>query len=184
MLDFKMVTITPAFRNKPIEQEAARLAQQLASLYKNQFKLAIVRHRAIATGKTLQSVKIGKTLDSPSRGVFRRNITARRSWEWIQRGRRAGGKMPVRKNAAGKFEPVPEMREWFKALNIPKKFWFPIMRKIARVGIKPRKIRERMMRESRPQKARLITNAGRKIARELTKDARNNQRTHTATGTR
>lgn len=170
MIDFKSVVITPAFSKNPLAVEAARLAQELATVYKTQFKIAIVRSKAIATGKTLKSVAIGKILDSPSRGIFKRTVSASRSWIYIQKGRRADAKFPIRR-VGNKFEPVPELKEWFIALGIPKAAWFPIIRKIARDGIRPRKIRERMMRDARPLQAKFSSAAGNRIAKQLSATA-------------
>lgn len=174
--DFKVITITPALSNRPVQIESARLAQRLASLYKNNFKLALINVGALATGKTLKSVVVGFTLDSPSRGLYRRNVSARRTWVFIQKGRKKGGKLPVRK-VGDKYEPVPELKEWFLALNIPRNAWLPIMKKIVRDGVKPRDIVGRMMRTSKPRKGLLLKETARNIASELVKTAK--YRVHT-----
>lgn len=174
MLEARAVVITPAFKNKPVETESAKLAQELAALYANNFRLALITSKKVATAKTLQSVKIGKTLDSPSRGIFLRNVSAKKSWIFIQRGRRKGGKMPIVKGKDGKFQPVPELLEWFAALNIPRKAWFPILRKIARDGIKPKNIQGKMMREARPRQAALAKATGNRIAKQLEMTASRN----------
>lgn len=170
MLSFQLPTITPALRTAPIMLICAQLAQSLGSSYANNLRTVIVRRRAIATGKTLQSVKNQLVLDSPSRGIFERNVTARRTWMNIQNGRRAGLKMPIKK-VGNKFEPVTEMVEWFLALNIPKSAWFPILRKIARDGIKPRDLQNLTMRMTRPRLNALAAQAGRDIATALAQTA-------------
>lgn len=170
MLDFKLQTIVPALQRDPIARASAELAQALGSMYANQLRTAIARKKAIATGKTLGSVKNELVVDSASRGIFRRAVTANRSWQNIQGGRRAGAKMPVRK-VGSRFEPFPELVEWFQALGIPKAAWFPILRKIAKNGIKPRNIRDLAVRLGNQRLYQLSQNTGNKIAELLAKTA-------------
>jgi hypothetical protein len=150
---------TPRLDLTVVNQEARRTADDIALHLQSQVKLALVRHKKIATGKTLQSVKIERTLDSPSRGVFLRKIVASKVWEFIQQGRRAGGKLP----------PESAMLEWFKALGIPKGAWFPIRLSIARRGIKPRKIRDKALRDARPYISARSSQAAQYIAKNAIK---------------
>lgn len=167
-LEFKFEVFAPVLKADPIKFRSAQLAQEVGSLYANNLRLAIVRKKALATFKTLKSVAVENILNSGSRGLFIRHVTANRTWLNIQFGRRAGLKMPIKK-VDNKFEPVPEMVEWFLALNIPKAAWFPILRKIARDGIKPRDIQGYAMRQSRTRLSALAAQAGRDIAETLSK---------------
>src|SRR5947208_2957685 len=98
-----------------VNREGKSLADDIALHVQSQIKIALVRHRALATGKTLKSVTTERTLDSPSRAMFLRKIVMSSVWQYIQFGRKAGGKMP----------PESAMIEWFRVLGIPKKAWFP-----------------------------------------------------------
>lgn len=173
MIGFKTDVLRPQVNALAIPRNAAKAADEIAQTVKNQVKLAIVRRSKIATGKTLKSIETERILDSPSRGMFRRHVVGARSWLNIQNGRRAGAKMPVRrisgamKKGGGLFVPLPEMLEWFLALNIPRARWFPILRAIKKRGIKPVDIRDRAVRESRQMIGGIAGKTARAIAKEL-----------------
>lgn len=172
MISFRASLRSPDFRADALIRNASDLATKVADSHANYLKISITRHRAIATGKTLQSVRSEFILDSPTRGQFRRSITAKNSWWFIQQGRKAGAKMPIKRvgtTSKGRpiFEPLPEMLEWFQALNIPRAAWFPILRAIKRRGIKPRDIQGRAMRLARTRTMELVVFYAEKIAREL-----------------
>lgn len=162
----------PAFRTDSVVRNASALATRVAETHANNLKIALTRARAIATGKTINSVRMQFVLDSPARGEFRRAVTARDTWFYIMVGRRAGGKLPVHvvgTDAKGKpmFEPLPALQEWFQALGIPRPRWFPILWAIKRRGVKPRDIQKRMMRESRPRMFTLVAFYTEQIAKDL-----------------
>ena len=156
-LGFKIDVQVPKMDWGVVPREAKKLADDISLHVQSQVKIALVRAKAIATGKTLKSIATERILDSPSRAIFIRNIIAKETWRFIQSGRKPGSKMP----------PEAPMIEWFKVLGIPKKAWFPIRLSIARRGIKPRKIRETALRQSRPYIAGRSAEAGRSIAANL-----------------
>ena len=139
MLKYTAFTEFTPLQQSVVSDEASKLADDIARAVSNEFRLALVFYGKIATSKTIKSVAAEKILDSPTRGVFMRNVVASKVWEFIQNGRLAGKKLP----------PEAALLEWFKALNIPRRAWFPIRLSIARKGIKPRKLRERALREAR-----------------------------------
>lgn len=159
MLDFQAEVNAPVIDWPLVNREAKSLADDLALHVQMQMKLALIRMGAVATGKTLRSIEKENTLDSPSRVMYMRNIVGSSVWQYIQMGRRPGGKMP----------PESAMLEWFKVFNIPRRAWFPIRLSIARRGIKPRKIIELGLRNSRPYIAARSQDAGRNIERGLFK---------------
>lgn len=166
MIGIKSDVIRPQVNANAIARNASRAADEIADSIKNYVKIALTRNGKIATGRTIKSIAAERILDSASRGLFVRHVTGSRSWLFIQQGRRAGGKMPVRK-AGNKFEPFPELVLWFNALNIPRVRWFPIMRAIARRGIKPVNIRDRAVRESRQRIGEIAGATARRIAADL-----------------
>lgn len=138
-----------------------------------------------------------KELTSPNGyGFWLRKITGDYGLKFIISGRRPGAKMPVRlvsgsfdpagrgskfRGAGGRyvkvtgrrggrqFEPVPAMLRWFLALNIPRNRWFPIMRAIAKRGIKPVDIRGKALQDARPMLQREASLAAMNISRGLIK---------------
>lgn len=162
MINYDIRIQYPEFNWKVINQEAKKLADDISLHVQSQVKIALVRAKAIATGATLHSVAEEKILDSPARGIFIRNIVAKETWRFIQSGRKPGSKMP----------PEAAMIVWFKALNIPKRAWFPIRLSIARKGIKPRKIKDNALRASRPYIAARSKDAGNNIAANLFKGSK------------
>lgn len=166
MIGFKIDVLRPQVDKDVIARNAARAADDIAQSIKNYVKIALTRNHKIATGRTLKSIAAERILDSASRGMFVRHVTGSRSWIYIQQGRRAGGKMPIRRNG-NKFEPVPELILWFNALNIPRARWFPILRAIARRGIRPVNIRDRAVRESRVRVSEIAAQTAKRIAAEF-----------------
>jgi len=135
-----------------------KLAVDIADELARQVKLALIRVKAVATGKTLQSVRREELLSSPSRIEFRQNVLARDVWKEIQGGR-SPGRLPLES----------EMREWFLALNIPRGAWFPIRRAIQRKGIKPRDIVGLTLKNSQTRIKNLLEIYARQVAAQLVK---------------
>lgn len=173
MLNVGITVQNPAFKTSTIARNSARAADEIADSVKNYVKLALVGKSKIATGKTLQSIAVQFVLNSPSRGIFTRNVIGSKSWLNIQFGRRAGGKMPVQvvagvtKKGGKLFQPAPELLQWFLALNIPRVRWFPIMRAIARRGIKPTNIRDSAIHAARQRINDIANRTAQTIAAEL-----------------
>lgn len=136
----------------------SKLAIDIADEVARQVKLALISVKAVATGKTLQSIKRETLLSSPSRIEFRQNVLARDVWKEIQGGR-SPGRLPLES----------EMREWFLALNIPRGAWFPIRRAIQRKGIKPRDIVGLTLKNTSTRINRLLAIYARQVASELVK---------------
>jgi hypothetical protein len=152
--------------------ECPLIAQDIAEEHARQLKLALISSKKVASGKTLQSVTVGGSFDSGSRSIFKRRVLASRSWIFINDGRRAGSKMPVHQVGTGPrggkiFEPLAEMLSWFLTLGIPKAAWWPIMAKIKRDGIKPVRIAEMSVKNSRPRTTHIIAYRARRIAERL-----------------
>jgi len=171
MLSFRTEFRAPQFDKPAFYRNANELADKSAESYANYLKLAIVQSKAIASGQTLHSVKAEK-FDNSGVNLLRRAVTAKKSWFWIQIGRAAGKKMPVRvtgTNASGKpiFEPLPEMLSWFRTMNIPRAAWFPILLAIKRRGIKPRDIQGMALRTAKPRVKELAKQYAAKIAQDL-----------------
>lgn len=135
-----------------------KLAVDIADELARQVKLALIRVKAVATGKTLQSVRREELLSIPSRIEFRQNVLARDVWKEIQGGR-SPGRLPL----------DSEMREWFLALNIPRGAWFPIRRAIQRKGIKPRDIVGLTLKNSQTRIKNLLEIYARQVAAQLVK---------------
>lgn len=172
MLSFRNSIRSPEFKTDAVVRRSAQLADRVAEIYQNNLKLAITRQRAIASGKTLQSVKAEFIMDSPMRGQFRRAVTAKSSWWFIQVGRKKGAKMPIRQagtNSKGKpiFEPLPELVAWFRTLGIPRQAWFPILFAIKRRGIRPRRIRDIAMRQAQPTVLTTVARFAEELSREM-----------------
>lgn len=159
MLAFQFLITHPQWDTTVIDGEARRTSDDIAVEIQNQMKLALIRARKLVTKKTLNSLKTEKTLDSPSRGVYLRRVVGSKVIFYIESGRKPGKKMP----------PEAAMIDWFKALGIPQRKWFPIRLSIARKGIKPRSIVKGALRESRPYIAGRAANAGRYIAKNALK---------------
>lgn len=132
-----------------------KLAEQLGELYESEAKLAIIKTKAITTGRTYKSIRNELVLDSPSRNEYRRRIVADKSFDFIDKGRRKGAKMPVHvvpgvtKRGGKLFVPFPELITWFNILGIPRSAWFLILRSMKRKGIKPKNIRRMMLKSAR-----------------------------------
>lgn len=145
-----------------LNSEASFLADRLAGSLTNYTKLALVSFGKVATGGTLRSVRwvgLGNRnaaqFGVASHGTFKRQVIAGKGLFFIQSGRRAGAKMPVRMVGTGPrggkiFEPLPALIQWFNALNIPKSAWFPILRAIKRRGIKPTPVTKRAVEMAGP----------------------------------
>lgn len=132
------------------------------------------------TIRSIRSIEVSNHSILPiknSAGLWHRQVIGDYGLKFIMSGRRPGAKMPVRlvsgtfdfsgrgskvrgtngrfikvvgKRGGRQFEPVPAMLRWFLALNIPKNLWFPIMRSIAKRGIKPVNIGAHAINEARP----------------------------------
>jgi hypothetical protein len=155
-----------------VAQEGERLSKNMSDEYARQLRISLVRARKVATGRTLQSVRSERVLSSPSRMMFQHRVTASRSLIFIVKGRRAGAKMPVTvigTSATGRkiFAPVAELVHWFLQLNIPSRAWFPIMRKIAKRGIKPVDVQSLALRRSQPRFTSLLQECVNRIRQRL-----------------
>lgn len=139
-----------------VDREARKAGDDIALHLEVQLKLALIRAKAIATAKTLNSIKADRSSGAESTRFFRK-IVMSEVWKFIYFGRRAGAKMP----------PEKAMEEWFRALNIPKKAWFPIRLSIARRGIRPRKFIDVALRNAAPYVRDRSRLAGRNIADNL-----------------
>lgn len=161
MLNIQVKTTFPRINPTVLNTESVKLADRMAAIIVNEFKLSLISYGKIATGKTLQSVKAEFILDSPSRGYYVRHVVADKVWEFIQQGRKAGSKLP----------PEKALVEWFRANNIPQKAWFPIRLSIARRGIKSRDVQGRALKRSLPAISRAVENASREISKNLLTNA-------------
>lgn len=81
----------------------------LVDLYKN----TLVQNRKFATKKTHRSIEY-KIIISPTE--IKIQILSNISLLFIEKGRRKGAKLPVKK-VGGKFELVDELKEWVKAVG-------------------------------------------------------------------
>lgn len=144
------------------------MADNTASIVRISLRNRLTETRKIVTRKTIASIRVERVLSSASRQMFIRNVTGAKSFLFIEKGRRAGGKMPVMKKGKN-FVPVPELAQWFRKLGIPQNAWFLIMRKIARQGIQPTAIIKPAMQSAMPRIQQRGAEIGRKIARELLK---------------
>jgi hypothetical protein len=173
-LQFTGLTNVPDFDRLPqlVAREGRKLAEDLGEEYTRSVKRMIVAERAIARGSTLSSVKDELVIYSPSRSYFRRQVTASRAFVFIQKGRKAGKKMPVKligtTASGGKiFQPLPEMLEWFTFFGIPEPLWMPIMRAIKKRGIKPRDVLGRAMTRAKPRLETLVQAAAVRLVKGL-----------------
>lgn len=172
-LSFTGTTGEPDFSRLPqiVAVEGRKLVEDLGGEYARSVKRMIVAERAIATGGTLSSVKDELVIYSPSRAYFRRQVTSSRSFVWIQKGRKPG-KMPVKfvgadSNGKKHFEPLPDMLRWLTFFGIPEPLWMPIMRAIAKRGVKPRDVLGRALSRSKPRLETLVQAAAVRIVKRL-----------------
>lgn len=87
----------------------------------------------VATGKTAESLEPFASAVSDG---YEFGVQGVEGLQYIISGREPGGKMPGRV-VGDKFEPFPELKEWFQARGIPEEAEWPVMRKIAYDGIEP-----------------------------------------------
>lgn len=172
---FRGVRLDP----RAVTRQASLLADKAAASLVNEVKLSLVSYGAIATGKTLRSVRASTGRNRPqalfgvaSTGTFRRSVLAAEGMKYIVSGRRPGAKMPIRyvgqNQRGGKvFEPLPSLLEWFTALNIPREAWFPILRAISRRGIPPKPVPQRAVLAAMPNVRIHATAAARAIANTI-----------------
>jgi hypothetical protein len=153
------------------------LADNLTKLMVGEVQIALLSFNAKATGRTLTSVK-GRV--APSTPTFQhRQVTAGYGYQYVDQGTgpaagHSQGKYPLRYVGQGVrggklFDPVDNLKEWFVLRGIPQSLWFPIVRKIAQSGIKPRKVTERAVQWATPDIRSHITTAAARIANGLIK---------------
>lgn len=145
-----------------LNTQSTQLADEVAATVTNYTKIALVSFSKIATGGTLRSIHWRSVQDrsaamfgAASHGIHKRQVVADRSFFFIQSGRRAGAKMPVRMIGTGPrggklFEPLPALVRWFNALAIPRSAWFPILRAIKARGIRPTPVAQRAVTMAMP----------------------------------
>jgi hypothetical protein len=137
----------------PITFESNQLMTKLAPLLVDSVRQSVVMMGAEQGGNTAKSIR-QRTLASTA-GRLHRQIIGDEGLRAMVRGRKAGGKMPVRQVGTGKrggkvFEPLPQMLKWFNGLNIPKSSWFPIMRSLVATGTPPKRVIERAIQMAKP----------------------------------
>lgn len=147
-----------------VEDEARLMSQELSDEYARQLRLSLIGHRKVATASTLRSVEA--IAAQSTRGVFHRQVVASRTVEFIVKGRPAGAKMPVTK-VGDRFEPLPEVQQWFGVFNIPRALWFVILRAIKRRGIKPVDVVTESVRRAQPRMISIVSYRARRIVERL-----------------
>lgn len=158
------------FNLKGFRADAIRFANDLTSLYTNNLKIALVRKRKVARGITLRGVAnrtVGGSSTFGEKMILRRQVIAPKSLQYIQEGRKPGGKMPAIVGGKGQVLPRRELMLWLLANRIPRSAWFPIMKRIAKRGIKPTPVIQYMMRESKPRFRELCDALQRTISKHV-----------------
>lgn len=158
IVDFNIQVRFPDVDWQGVNAEASSTADDILNFVQRQFKQALLRNKKVVTGETLQSFRKQMILNSPSRGLFIRELLASPVVDFIDQGRKPG-KMP----------PEKPMMKWFIELGIPRRKWFPIRLSIARKGIKPRRIKQEAMNASSSYIQKRSLKAAQHIAKNLIK---------------
>lgn len=171
MIKTEITVDYPVIDNLVIFDESNRLADEMADEFARSLKLAIVKAGAVATGDLLKSPKVWRT-SIGSRLYFKRYVTASRQWIFVDRGRRKGTKMPVHvigTTATGKprFAPLPEMTRWFLLMNIPSRFWWPILKRMKERGIPAKNIQSIALRNAQVRWVSILQYRAKRIAERL-----------------
>jgi len=90
---------------------------RLAGLIKKAFQAPLVRHRKVVTKTTFNSIQVVTTVSS---NIITFDVFTGGGYLFIQRGKRANTKFPVRR-VGGRFKLVKPLAEWKRAkgLSIP-----------------------------------------------------------------
>lgn len=107
------------------------LADRIITLLVDEYQAVLLENRKFATRKTYNSIRGDRTTTS-NRSVIR--IYADKALDFIISGRRPGARLPVVK-VGDKFELVPELKEWVRAVGFQGPPYL-LARKIAERGIK------------------------------------------------
>lgn len=155
-----------------VERETVLLADRLAEVMVAQNQIALLAAGKKVSGDTLQSISWDSLTNTPALQV--RRVTGDAGYKFIRDGRKAGKPMPIHVVGATKtgrllYEPLQPMLRWFQILGIPKKFWFPIMRRISIKGIKPVDIPNRAVKNALPAIKRQAKYTGAVITRGIVK---------------
>lgn len=89
---------------KALEQ----VGQEILNNLLDEYRTTLIQNKKVATRKTIESLR-GDQDATENRIILK--INANESLLFIISGRRKGAKLPVRK-VSGRFELVPELREW------------------------------------------------------------------------
>jgi hypothetical protein len=154
-----------------VTRQVEKLADDITDLLVVNNRIALITANKKVTDKTFNSVKARSV--RRTRFVQHRQVVAGQGFKFIRDGRKAGSKMPVRMARmsvrSGKpiFAPQPRLAAWFKALGIEKSEWFPIMRAIARRGIRPIRIDHHAITRAVPQIRSMCQTAAINIGRGI-----------------
>ena len=85
-----------------------QVGQEVISILLSEYRETLIQYKKVATRKTIESLIGDQDVTTNSLVI---KIRARESLFFIISGRRKGAKLPVRK-VNGRFELVPELREW------------------------------------------------------------------------
>jgi hypothetical protein len=162
-----------------VQQECQRLSRDLSEEYARQTRLSLVLAQKVALGGTLRSVR-AEQQSTASRDVFRSRVVAARSIVYINDGRRAGARHPVRfigtesyttKKGQTRerklFDVLEPFKTWLLHFSIPRAAWWLILMKIKKRGIRAQPIQSLTLRRAEPRKQTLCRHAAQSIARRM-----------------
>jgi hypothetical protein len=115
----------------------------IGSILISKYRDVIKRTKKVATGKTIAGIKIEGSTTGITASI---KVIAPKSLQHIEKGRRKGAKLPVRK-VGDRFELVPALEEWKRAVGY-KGSDYMLAKGISERGIKPTPITQNVIKES------------------------------------